>query len=235
MRKDERPRWNGTARRLQTHRSAEQAPRLDRPESTTRTFRPPSPKAPKRILFIPESRVCKCTWRRRQRNGERCKSWHCPSCRIWNSQQIAELGLALLSSAAADGIPARQIVLTCPRWERLSPSDFQRRIEALVRRLRTRKLLWTAYIAVWGLHTRDGRLHRHLLVVGGPFLYRGRIRPLLSEVGLGYADVRRVRNSARDRYRAADYLGRNALAFATHFPNEARNVNVFSRSQVRHG
>jgi hypothetical protein len=147
-----------------------------------------------------------------------------------------------LDDALANRIFATHVVFTDPSPKGARPmhqDDFNRRFHDFSRRLNRRNLLWRDYIATWGVHPSSGRLHKHVLAVAHPFLHASVLREVGIKSGLWRDGSRKhaIRlkaiTSPEHAYNFANYLGRNALAYAAHERSFSERIQPVSRSRNR--
>ena len=92
---------------------------------------------------------------------------------------------------------------------------------------------WQSYIAVLDFNAFSGRLHRHVVAIGGPVLHRSLLTEHVRRAGLGHIDVRAIGDSPQDRTRIANYVASNGVHFAAVHAKPGRRVQPFSRSHSR--
>lgn len=172
-----------------------------------------------------------CSWSRRTASRQRCNRWSCPACRVEKGEQIAEDVLAGLEWAANRNTPARLVTITDGSRHACHLAEFNARFARLSSNLARAGLRWDHYFSTLGVCPASGRLHRHLVALGGPFLARTALEEHAARARLGFIDVRAIRTSRLDRKRVAHYIASNAVEYARfHTPTAAR-VQPFSRSR----
>lgn len=168
--------------------------------------------------------MAECSWLKA--SGQPCRRWSCPGCAsLLNADRVrdARRGLA---RANADGETVRLLTLTTSDLksvDKASVRDLAKRWDYFLRQMKAKGLWADHFIAVRSFDPRTG-LHIHALTIGGPFIPRAKLTPLLQGARLGWSDVRRVGQkqaggpvpvvSAEERFRVSGYLGKNARSFA---------------------
>lgn len=212
-------------------------------ESKRRTGRPASPTtntasvlhalhAKALDLFDPPE-LPVCSWAKRTRGYQRCGSKGCLSCEIAKGRLWAFRALDLLEVAHQEGLRARHLTVTGPSLDGppMHLADFQRAFDRLSCDLRRRSLRWQRYVSALACDPVRGHLHRHLLVVGGPFIPSSVLQERSAAAGLGHADLRLVQPTDASRVNRANYIGCNGLHFALTHADSAPRIQPFSRSR----
>jgi hypothetical protein len=142
------------------------------------------------------------------------------------AQRWARLTLRQILEAHKDGICVRHIVITdgaSTSGSLTGLDDFQGRFNRLTRDIKRTGFSWQ-YISVLGVNEDTGRLHRHLVALGGPSAEV--LRERATRAGLGYVAVKRIRPTKADSIRRTNYIAVNGLHAA-----QVLGRRTFSRSR----
>lgn len=149
-------------------------------------------------------------------------------------QGVAEDVLRGLEDALNQNLPARFVTLTIGGPEIMHLADFNRAFTRLCSNLKRAGLRWDHHLSVLACDPDGGHLHRHLVVIGGPYIPQKILMQHALRVGLGgVVDIRLIGSMAQDRRRVANYLADNALTFAVAHANSGARVAPVSRSRGR--
>jgi hypothetical protein len=137
-----------------------------------------------------------------------------------------------LEDANNRDLPARLITLTDGGPEVMHLAEFNRSFTRLCSSLKRAGLRWDHHLSVLGCDRNGGHLHRHVAVIGGPYIPQNVLRQNALRVGLGgIVDIRLIGSTAPDRSRVANYIAQNALTFAIAHANSGVRVAPVSRSR----
>jgi hypothetical protein len=171
-----------------------------------------------------------CPWSTRTRGRQSCRTWKCTPCALAKGQSFAHEIAGAVRSANGHGVRARHVTITDgASGNRPSTlADFNRRWGLLRRRLDRSGFAPDFYFAALGFNPQTGRLHRHVVTIGGPFIPHAVLAAHAHAVRLGHiVSIEEVRSAVG----IANYVAANAVRYAlAHAPTGAR-VQPISRSR----
>lgn len=165
-----------------------------------------------------------CTWAAQTRGTQRCGKWQCLACAQSKARQLAADVEAGLAEATALGMRARFWTITDS--DNSSLRRFIQRCQRLSSNLGAAGLRWDHYVATLG----PGRLHRHLVAVGGPYVHPSKLEAHAERAGLGFIKVREIPPSHYERY--ANYMARNAGGFAAQYAGTLPRLDPVTHSHT---
>lgn len=152
------------------------------------------------------------TWRKR---SQRCWSWACPACCMARAQEEAELIADGLRWAFSHRLDAFFWTFTDGSPHPLGQSDFNARCKRLYFNLGRAGLRWSTYRATLDIDTASGRLHRHVVALGGTVPGPDALAEHAHRAGLGaQIDCRQITPVRRSASDVGSYFARNVLHFA---------------------
>jgi hypothetical protein len=120
----------------------------------------------------------------------------------------------------------------------LHKDEFCKRIRAFIRALDRKGVAPAEYLAVWGVNSETGRLHRHVLAIDQPFIRRNLLREIGIRNGLwrdgcpkAGIDLRAVTATGHSFQNRAVYLAGNAFHYAEHERNGGGRIRPVTRSR----
>lgn len=137
-----------------------------------------------------------------------------------------------LEYAHRHGLSAHHVSLSDAHPQGLHLADFNRRFSRLCDNLRRANLRWDHYVSALGCNERTGRLHRHVVAIGGPSLSSAVLNEHAARVGLGNIVVRPIKATKADRARRANYVAHNGLHFAVVHAGLMQRIQPFTRSRT---
>ena len=205
-------------------------PPLDRgPEHTDRQPRAVDD-VPDDLLRLPGLRP-RCAWSRRTRGRQHCDRWTCPSCRVVKGHEWARAIEQGLRWADHHEVVAGLVTFTDGTDRGLHLAAFNKRFSRFCSNVRRSGAFWDHYVSALAVCPTSGRLHRHVVALGGPYLPPSVLADHAARAHLGYVDARRIRRSAADRARVANYVACDGVRFALAHAGTAARIQPFSRSQ----
>jgi hypothetical protein len=149
-----------------------------------------------------------------------------------NAQEVAEDVLRGLDDANKHDVPARLITLTSSGAEIMHLAEFNRAFTRLCSNLTRAGLRWEHYLSTLGCNPQRGHLHRHVVVIGGPYIRQAVLHARRAGLG-GIAHIRLIGSAVQDRRRIAKYIAANALTFAIAHASTGARVAPISRGRGR--
>jgi hypothetical protein len=173
-----------------------------------------------------------CSWSRR--NGrQRCNRWKCTACALAKGKELAEDICWGLRWAESQALRVRFYTITDGADTPLSLEEFNRRWSRFCSNLGASGLRWHHYVATLGANPVTGRLHRHVVAIGGRFVPKGVLSTFAQRAGIGYVDIREVRPTRQDRRGVANYVAGNAARYALMHQASGARIQPVSRSHPR--
>jgi hypothetical protein len=136
-----------------------------------------------------------------------------------------------LAHAHCNSMRTRLFTFTDRNPHPLPLEEFQKRISRFTSNLRRSNSCWEHHYSALGFNPDTGRLHRHVVCLGGPYLPPAILRAHEARAGLGHVDVRAIGATAADRTRVAEYVAANGFAYAVAHAPFAPRVQPFSTSR----
>lgn len=167
--------------------------------------------------------MAECSWLKA--SGQPCRRWSCPGCARFLNAERVEQARAGLRWAYDQGEVVRLLTVTTTDLksvDKASVSELAWRWDRFRRGMRAKGLWPDHYVAARAFDAQTG-LHIHALTIGGPYVPRELMDPILTRARLGWTDLREVGEgaswgvpvtTAAERHRVAGYLGKNARSFA---------------------
>ena len=190
-----------------------------------------------RNLLGNRSRLPSCSWSRRTRGRQRCYRASCIPCRLERGLAVAEDVFSALTYAQRHNFTAHSLTLQATSSSLPHMADIARSWSRLNDNLARSapSLYWTAHRSAWGLCPRTGRLHRHVVTLGGPRFdvkVRRSLVPILQErasaVGL-HVWIEPVTQSRASHVRLSNYFAANGLGFALAHAPYSKGLVAFPR------
>jgi hypothetical protein len=157
--------------------------------------------------------------------------WRCPSCSIALAQIESQTIRKALMASFSQGVDAFFLTVTDGSVIPLAEREFNSRFGRLMFNLRRAGLAPEHYIATLDLNPVTGRLHRHVVALGGPDLTRSQLDRHAERAGLGFIHHQKVQTSRRDARDLAAYVARNALHFARSLAGTSGPIRPITRSR----
>lgn len=152
-----------------------------------------------------------CSWSRRTKGRQHCGKWQCHGCAFFMGQEWTKQVFSGLLWASSRNLHARILHISAPGGPTVPDvATFNRSWNLCMRDLGRAGLAPDAYL--WALGG-PGRLHRHVIMLGGSYLHPSKLEKVANS-GHGNIVVEHIGPSLAEARRRANYIGRNGTTYA---------------------